>query len=161
MFAKIYSMKFSEIRLNKDIQEAISDLGFVDLTPIQQETIPYLLENETDLIALAQTGTGKTAAFGLPILHKIKADTKIPQAIILCPTRELCLQISKDMNSYAKYIKSLKVTPVYGGASIAPQIKLLKSGTHIIVGTPCMYFFLCYRSISHQHKYKYHRNISY
>tara|TARA_X000000368_G_scaffold211053_1_gene166823 strand:- start:60785 stop:62665 length:1881 start_codon:yes stop_codon:yes gene_type:complete len=136
MFAKIYSMKFSEIRLNKDIQEAISDLGFVDLTPIQQETIPYLLENETDLIALAQTGTGKTAAFGLPILHKIKADTKMPQAIILCPTRELCLQISKDMNSYAKYTKRLKITPVYGGANIAPQIKLLKSGTHIIVGTP-------------------------
>ncbi|MEC7864123.1 MAG: DEAD/DEAH box helicase [Bacteroidota bacterium] len=129
-------MTFSEIGLNKSIQKAIEDLGFEKLTPIQQEAIPYLLENKTDLIALAQTGTGKTAAFGLPILHKIEVNRKLPQAIILCPTRELCLQISKDMGSYSKYIKGLKVTPVYGGASIVPQIKLLKSGTQIIVGTP-------------------------
>ena len=129
-------MTFSEIGLNQNIQKAIADLGFETLTPIQQEAIPYLLENETDLIALAQTGTGKTAAFGLPILHKIEVERKLPQAIILCPTRELCLQISKDMESYSKYIKGLKVTPVYGGASIVPQIKLLKSGTQIIVGTP-------------------------
>ena len=133
---KIYSMTFSEIGLNQNIQKAIADLGFETLTPIQQEAIPYLLENETDLIALAQTGTGKTAAFGLPILHKIEVERKLPQAIILCPTRELCLQISKDMQSYSKYIKGLKVTPVYGGASIVPQIQLLKSGTQIIVGTP-------------------------
>ena len=129
-------MTFSEIGLNQNIQKAIADLGFETLTPIQQEAIPYLLENETDLIALAQTGTGKTAAFGLPILHKIEVERKLPQAIILCPTRELCLQISKDMESYSKYIKGLKVTPVYGGASIVPQIQLLKSGTQIIVGTP-------------------------
>lgn len=129
-------MTFSEIGLNQNIQKAIADLGFETLTPIQQEAIPYLLENETDLIALAQTGTGKTAAFGLPILHKIEVERKLPQAIILCPTRELCLQISKDMESYSKYIKGLKVTPVYGGASIVPQIKLLKSGAQIIVGTP-------------------------
>ena len=129
-------MTFSEIGLNQNIQKAIADLGFETLTPIQQEAIPYLLENETDLIALAQTGTGKTAAFGLPILHKIEVERKLPQAIILCPTRELCLQISKDMESYSKYIKGLKVTPVYGGASIVSQIQLLKSGTQIIVGTP-------------------------
>ena len=129
-------MKFSETGLSKNIQKSISDLGFETLTPIQQETIPYLLENETDIIALAQTGTGKTAAFGLPVLHKIDIDRKLPQAIILCPTRELCLQISKDMETYSKYTKGLKVTSVYGGASIVPQIKSLKSGTQIIVGTP-------------------------
>jgi len=129
-------MKFSETGLNNKIQQAISDLSFEKLTPIQQEAIPYLLENETDLIALAQTGTGKTAAFGLPVLHKINIESKLPQTIILCPTRELCLQISKDMQSYAKYTNGLKVTAVYGGASIVPQIKSLKNGTQIIVGTP-------------------------
>ena len=129
-------MTFSETGLSKNIQKAIIDLGFETLTPIQQEVIPYLLENETDLIALAQTGTGKTAAFGLPVLHKIDVERKLPQAIILCPTRELCLQIAKDMESYAKYTKGLKITAVYGGASIIPQIKSLKSGTQIVVGTP-------------------------
>ena len=129
-------MTFSETGLNKNIQKAIVDLGFETLTPIQQEAIPYLLENETDLIALAQTGTGKTAAFGLPVLHKIEVERKLPQAIILCPTRELCLQIAKDMESYAKYTKGLKITAVYGGASIMPQIKSLKSGSQIVVGTP-------------------------
>jgi ATP-dependent RNA helicase DeaD len=129
-------MTFSETGLSKNIQKAIIDLGFETLTPIQQEVIPYLLENQTDLIALAQTGTGKTAAFGLPVLHKMEVERKLPQAIILCPTRELCLQITKDMGSYAKYTKGLKVTAVYGGASIMPQIKSLKSGTQIVVGTP-------------------------
>ena len=129
-------MIFSETGLSKNIQKAIIDLGFETLTPIQREVIPYLLENETDLIALAQTGTGKTAAFGLPVLHKIEVERKLPQAIILCPTRELCLQITKDMGVFSKYIKGLKITAVYGGASIMPQIKSLKSGTQIVVGTP-------------------------
>ena len=133
---KILSMTFSEIGLNKNLQKAIADLGFETPTPIQQESIPYLLENETDLIALAQTGTGKTAAFGLPILHKIEVDRRLPQAIILAPTRELCLQIAKDMDTFAKYIKGLKITPVYGGASIVPQMRSLKSGTQVVVGTP-------------------------
>ena len=129
-------MKFSEIGLNKNLQKAINDLGFENPTPIQQESIPYLLENKNDLIALAQTGTGKTAAFGLPVIHKIDVERKLPQSIILCPTRELCLQISKDMQTFSKYIKGLKITAVYGGASILPQIKSLKLGTQIIVGTP-------------------------
>ncbi|MDG2086736.1 MAG: DEAD/DEAH box helicase [Flavobacteriales bacterium] len=129
-------MKFSETNLDKHLQQAVANLGFETLTPIQQEAIPFLLENDTDLIALAQTGTGKTAAFGLPVLNKIELSRKLPQAIILCPTRELCLQISKDMQSYSSLTKGLKVTPVYGGTSIVPQIKTLKSGTHIIVGTP-------------------------
>lgn len=129
-------MKFLEIGLDENIQKSIEDLGFETPTPIQQEVIPFLLENENDLIALAQTGTGKTAAFGMPIIHKIEIDRKLPQTIILCPTRELCLQITKDMKSYSKYIKELKITAVYGGASIQPQIKALKSGTQIVVGTP-------------------------
>ena len=129
-------MTFAKTKLNNNILKAISDLGFETLTPIQEQAIPYLLENTTDLIALAQTGTGKTAAFGLPILNKIELNRKFPQAIILCPTRELCLQISKDMESYAKYIKGLKITPVYGGSNIASQIKILKSGSQIVVGTP-------------------------
>ena len=133
---KFFLMTFLEIGLNKSIQKAIEDLGFEIPTPIQQEVIPFLLENENDLIALAQTGTGKTAAFGMPVIHKIEVDRKLPQTIILCPTRELCLQITKDMQSYAKYIKGLKITAVYGGASIQPQIKALKSGTQIVVGTP-------------------------
>lgn len=129
-------MIFSEIGLNKNLQKAITDLGFNTPTPIQQESIPYLLKNETDLIALAQTGTGKTAAFGLPVLHKVEVDRKLPQVIILAPTRELCLQIAKDMGTFAQYINGLKITPVYGGASIVPQMKSLKSGTQVVVGTP-------------------------
>jgi ATP-dependent RNA helicase DeaD len=129
-------MTFSETGLNKNIQKAITDLGFETPTPIQKEVIPYLLETENDLIALAQTGTGKTAAFGMPVIHKIEVERKNPQAIILCPTRELCIQIAKDMESYSKYIKGLKITAVYGGASIQPQIKALKSGTQIVIGTP-------------------------
>ena len=129
-------MTFSKLGLNKNLQKAIKDLGFVEPTPIQKETIPYLINEDKDLIALAQTGTGKTAAFGLPIIEKIEIDRKMPQSIILCPTRELCLQIAKDMNSYAKYIKGLKITPVYGGANIQTQIKALTSGTQIVVGTP-------------------------
>jgi len=133
---KIYSMTFSEIGVNENIQKAIADLGFDNPTPIQKESIPYLLKNKGDLIALAQTGTGKTAAFGLPVINKIDFKRKLPQSIILCPTRELCLQIAKDMQTYAKYTKGLKITAVYGGASIIPQIKSLKSGTQIVVGTP-------------------------
>jgi len=129
-------MTFLEIGLNKSIQKSIVDLGFETPTQIQKEVIPYLLETENDLIALAQTGTGKTAAFGMPVIHKIEVDRKNPQAIILCPTRELCIQIAKDMESYSKYIKGLKITAVYGGASIQPQIKALKSGTQIVIGTP-------------------------
>jgi ATP-dependent RNA helicase DeaD len=129
-------MTFSKLGLNKNLQKAIKDLGFVEPTPIQKDTIPYLINENKYLIALAQTGTGKTAAFGLPIIEKIEINRKIPQSIILCPTRELCLQITKDMDSYAKYIKGLKITAVYGGANIQTQIRALTSGTQIVVGTP-------------------------
>ena len=129
-------MLFSEINLKKEIQKAIIDLGFTEPTPIQKETIPFLIEKEQDLIALAQTGTGKTAAFGLPIIEKVDVTKNLPQAIILCPTRELCLQITKDFESFSKYVKDLKITAVYGGANIQSQIRSLNSGSQIIVGTP-------------------------
>ncbi|MGY8987268.1 MAG: DEAD/DEAH box helicase [Flavobacteriales bacterium] len=129
-------MTFSEIGLNNDILKAITDLGFETPTPIQQEAIPFVLDEETDLIALAQTGTGKTAAFGLPVIQKIDSDRNQTQAIILCPTRELCLQITKDIETYAKYLKKLKITAVYGGANIQTQIRALNSGSQIVVGTP-------------------------
>jgi len=129
-------MTFTDIGLDENIQKAIADLGFEKPTPIQQESIPFVLTQENDLIALAQTGTGKTAAFGLPIIQKIETDRKETQAIILCPTRELCLQITKDLESYAKYLKKLKITAVYGGANIQTQIRALNSGSQIVVGTP-------------------------
>tara|TARA_B100002003_G_scaffold215138_1_gene213792 strand:- start:613 stop:2433 length:1821 start_codon:yes stop_codon:yes gene_type:complete len=129
-------MSFANLGLNNHLQKAITDLGFQKPTPIQQECIPYLLSEENDLIALAQTGTGKTAAFGLPIIQQIEIESKQTQAIILCPTRELCLQITKDLGTYAKYTKGLRITAVYGGANIQTQIKALNSGSQIVVGTP-------------------------
>jgi len=129
-------MTFSEIGLNDEILKAITDLGFETPTPIQQEAIPFVLAEDTDLIALAQTGTGKTAAFGLPVIQKINADKNQTQAIMLCPTRELCLQITKDLETYSKYLKKIKITAVYGGANIQTQIRQLNSGSQIVVGTP-------------------------
>ena len=129
-------MKFSEIGLNDKILKAISDLGFENPTPIQEQSIPYILNEESDLIALAQTGTGKTAAFGLPVIQKINENKTQTQSIILCPTRELCLQITKDLISYSKYLKKIKITAVYGGANIQTQIRSLNSGSQIVVGTP-------------------------
>jgi ATP-dependent RNA helicase DeaD len=127
---------FKEMGLSDEIYKAIDDLGFISPTPIQEKTIPAILKNGTDLIALAQTGTGKTAGFGLPIIQQINADSKSTQALILCPTRELCLQIAKDLDSFSKYVKKLSVLPVYGGASIVPQLRALKDGAQIVVGTP-------------------------
>ena len=111
-------------------------MGYESPMPVQEEVIPFLLGEDNDVIALAQTGTGKTAAFGLPILQKIDVAIYQPQALILCPTRELCLQIADDLNDYSKYIDNLKVLPVYGGSSIESQIKTLKRGVHVVVATP-------------------------
>ena len=111
-------------------------MGYENPMPVQEEVIPYLLGNGNDVVALAQTGTGKTAAFGLPLIQKIEVKKRVPQALILCPTRELCLQIAGDLNDYSKYIDGLKVLPVYGGSSIESQIRMLKAGVHIIVATP-------------------------
>ncbi len=129
-------MEFSELELSKDLQKAVDELGFKNPTAIQKECIPFILNFSDDLIALAQTGTGKTAAFGLPIIDRITIKNNHTQTIILCPTRELCLQITKDLENYSKYKKGLKITAVYGGANIQTQIKSLKSGSQIVVGTP-------------------------
>ena len=111
-------------------------MGYACPMPVQEEVIPYLLGENNDVVALAQTGTGKTAAFGLPLIQQINVNNRIPQSLILCPTRELCLQIAGDLNDYSKYIDGLRVLPVYGGSSIESQIRALKRGVHIIVATP-------------------------
>jgi len=129
-------MNFSELGLNESIQKSLIDINFLEPTPIQLKAIPYLLESDQDLISLAQTGTGKTAAFGLPIIHRTNTKNKNTQSLILCPTRELCLQITKDLKSFSKYMKDLHVTSIYGGADIRKQIRELKLGSHIVVGTP-------------------------
>jgi len=127
---------FQDIGLEDELIRGIAALGFEHPTPIQEETIPRLLTSDQDIIALAQTGTGKTAAFGLPAIHLTDIDDKSPQTLILCPTRELCVQIAKDMKAYAKFVKGLNIVPVYGGTSVDSQIKALKKGAHIVVGTP-------------------------
>lgn len=127
---------FEEFGLRTEILSAITEMGFVEPTPIQAETIPYLLTPNADMIGLAQTGTGKTAGFGLPILQQIDFEQKTIQALVLCPTRELCMQITKDMQNFSKYVPDFKIVAVYGGASIQPQIQALKSGVHMVVATP-------------------------
>ena len=122
--------------MREDIRRAIEELGFEHPMPVQEEVIPYLLGNKNDVIALAQTGTGKTAAYGLPLLQKTDAGSKDTQAIILSPTRELCLQIADDLNSFAKYIQGMHIAAVYGGTDIGLQIRTLKHGVQIIVATP-------------------------
>lgn len=111
-------------------------MGYESPMPVQEEVIPYLLGNGNDVVALAQTGTGKTAAFGLPLLQKVEMENRVPQSLILCPTRELCLQIAGDLEDYSKYLEHLHVLPVYGGSSIENQIRSLRKGVHIIVATP-------------------------
>ena len=127
---------FEQLGVASEIIKAIHELGFEQPMPVQEEVIPLLLAKTRDIIALAQTGTGKTAAFGLPIIQKINAKQKVPQALVLCPTRELCLQLSADLNDYSKYVNDVKVLPVYGGSSIDSQIRALKRGVQIIVATP-------------------------
>ena len=127
---------FEELGVSEVIRRAIEELGFEHPMPVQEEVIPYLLGNGNDVIALAQTGTGKTAAYGIPVLQKTDATSHDTQALILSPTRELCLQIADDLTSFAKYIPSLHVIPVYGGASIVTQMNELRHGAQIIVATP-------------------------
>jgi len=127
---------FSHFKLDDKIMKSIKELGFKKPTPIQSKVIPHLLLSNQDLIATAQTGTGKTAAFGLPLLQLTDTNSNKIQTLILCPTRELCLQIGKDLSTYSKYLKSINILPVYGGAKIDNQIRSLKKGPQIIVGTP-------------------------
>ena len=127
---------FEELGVCEQIRKAIEELGFVHPMPVQEAVIPYLLGNENDVIALAQTGTGKTAAFGIPLLERIDTTQRYTQALVLSPTRELCLQIADDLRDFAKYIDGLHVEAVYGGAAIEPQMRALKKGVEIIVATP-------------------------
>ena len=127
---------FEELGVSPEIRQAIEEMGYAYPMPVQEEVIPYLLGENNDVVALAQTGTGKTAAFGLPLIQKIEVEKNYPQSLVLCPTRELCLQIAGDLNDYSKYVDGLKVLPVYGGSSIESQIRALRQGVHIIVATP-------------------------
>ena len=128
--------KFEQLGLSESLLKAILDLGFENPTEVQEKAIPLLLEKDTDLVALAQTGTGKTAAFGFPVIQKIDADNRNTQALILSPTRELCLQITNELKNYSKYEKGINVVAVYGGASITEQARDIKRGAQIIVATP-------------------------
>ena len=127
---------FEGLGLNENLVKAVKDLGFETPTPIQLKAIPVLLSGTTDFVGLAQTGTGKTAAFGLPLLQLVEPLNKYPQALIVCPTRELCLQICNDLQEFKKYCRNIAAEPVYGGASIVMQIRALKKGVHIVVATP-------------------------
>ena len=128
--------KFKEIGVAKDLCKGINEMGFINPTEVQEQSIPFLLLENRDLISLAQTGTGKTAAFGLPVIQKTELKNKYVQSIILCPTRELCIQICKDLENYSKYVSGIKILAVYGGTNIDTQIKSLNKGVHIVVGTP-------------------------
>ncbi|MFV0346457.1 MAG: DEAD/DEAH box helicase [Bacteroidales bacterium] len=127
---------FEKLGLSEEILKSIGELGFKTPTPIQEKAIPVIINSERDLIALAQTGTGKTAGFGLPVIQQIDTGNKEVQSLILCPTRELCLQIARDLENYTKYKNDISIVAVYGGTNIQAQIKDLKKGAHIVVGTP-------------------------
>lgn len=127
---------FKDLGLSAPLLDAVAELGFEFPTEIQEKAIPELIREDTDLVALAQTGTGKTAAFGLPLLERIDVASRNTQALILAPTRELCLQITNEIQSYARNLKGLSVVPVYGGASIQEQSRLLQRGAQVVVATP-------------------------
>jgi len=129
-------MTFKELEIDKRILKAITELGFEKPMPVQQEVIPFLLNETRDLVAMAHTGTGKTAAFGIPIIQQIDSSSIKTQALILAPTRELCMQITEDMNRYAKHIENLNIVAIYGGANIMVQIKQMGKGAQIVVATP-------------------------
>ena len=145
-YLRIYILKtFEELGVSEEIRRAIEEMGFVQPMPVQEEVIPYLLGNLNDVIALAQTGTGKTAAFGIPVLQRIAEKPRpqlgeigrgLPHALILAPTRELCLQIADDLRDFAKYLDGIHIEAVYGGASIEQQIRALRKGVQVIVATP-------------------------
>ena len=128
-------LKFEDMEFSQEIKKAVSDMGFEEASPIQSQAIPYILEGK-DVIGQAQTGTGKTAAFGVPILEMCDEENRQLQAIVLCPTRELCIQVAEEISKLAKYKKNVYILPVYGGQPIERQIKALKKGVQIVIGTP-------------------------
>jgi len=146
---------FEALGLNEELVQAVTALGFETPTPIQEQAIPVLLSGTTDFVGLAQTGTGKTAAFGLPLLNLISREDRHPQALIVCPTRELCLQITNDLTTFTKFTKGVFTEAVYGGASITMQIRNLKKGVHIVVATPGRLIDLIERKAIDLQKVKY------
>ena len=130
------TVTFQDMGLSQPVSDAIRDLGYINPTPIQQQAIPVLLKGTKDFVGLAQTGTGKTAAFGLPLLSLIDTSIKQVQGLVICPTRELCMQIAKDFVDYGKYMNDFHSVAVYGGSSIENQIKQIKRGAQIVVATP-------------------------
>src|SRR3984885_3083632 len=146
---------FEALGLNEQLVQAITEMGFEIPTPIQEKAIPVLLSGTTDFVGLAQTGTGKTAAFGLPLLQLIDTNQKYPQALIVCPTRELCIQICNDLMHFKKHVKGLSVEPVYGGASITMQIRNLRKGVQVVVATPGRLIDLIERKAIDLQKVKY------
>ncbi len=148
-------MSFKNLDLNDVLLKAVQDLGFVEPTPIQSEAIPEIMSGDRDLVGLAQTGTGKTAAFGLPMIQLIDFDLTHTQGIVICPTRELCIQIAKDIKSFCKYIKIARIAAVYGGAGIENQIHRIKKGVQIIVATPGRLLDLMRRSVINLSKVNY------
>ena len=127
---------FSELGIRPEILAALTDLGFETPTPVQEKAIPHMLSSEKDVVALAQTGTGKTAAFGIPLMHNIDPATRAVQALVLAPTRELCVQITRDFENFSKHLPGVKCVPVYGGANIREQIRGLQRGANVVVATP-------------------------
>ncbi|TFH26260.1 MAG: DEAD/DEAH box helicase [Bacteroidia bacterium] len=128
-------MEFKELGLSKDMLRAVTKLGFETPSEIQEKAIPILAEGKEDFVGLAQTGTGKTAAYGLPLIQHTNFDDNNTQGLVICPTRELCMQITKDLEAFSAYQKNPNITAVYGGASISDQIRKLKKGAHIVVAT--------------------------
>ena len=128
-------VKFEDLGLCSEIVKAVKKMGFEEASPIQAKAIP-IMRSGKDIIGQAQTGTGKTAAFGIPLLEKIEPKNKKLQAVVLCPTRELAIQVAEEIRNLAKYMHGIKVLPIYGGQEIVTQIRSLKSGTQLIIGTP-------------------------
>ncbi|WP_038002420.1 DEAD/DEAH box helicase, partial [Syntrophorhabdus aromaticivorans] len=127
--------RFEDLTLSKELQKAVRDLGFEEMTPIQAKTIPLILEGK-DVIGQAQTGTGKTLAFGLPLLESLHSRTKKPQALVLCPTRELAIQVAEELQRVLRHKREITILPVYGGQPIDRQIRTLKAGAQVVIGTP-------------------------
>jgi ATP-dependent RNA helicase DeaD len=127
---------FADIGINNDLLKGLSSLGFQEPTPVQAQVIPLMLERQVDLVGLAQTGTGKTAAFGLPLIQVTNTQSRQTQGLVLCPTRELCVQVARDLEAYSRHVEGLRILAIYGGASIEQQIKVLRKGVQIIVATP-------------------------
>jgi ATP-dependent RNA helicase DeaD len=147
---KVVHLKtFEELGVAAEIVRAVTEMGFEHPMPVQEAVIPYLLGENNDVVALAQTGTGKTAAFGLPTLQKVDSNSRVTQALVLCPTRELCLQIAGDLDDFSKYLPGVHIVPVYGGTNIEPQIRTLKQGVQVIVATPGRLIDLMERGAAH------------